>query len=84
MTTSTDSLFSAVRLPCGTQLPHRIAKAAMSDSLGDGDGTEHEPAVRRHQLRVLWQLHLQPDVLQQVMFVFRVLGTRNTRLLRPS
>ncbi|GAA1947102.1 oxidoreductase [Microbacterium aquimaris] len=39
MTTSSDQLFSPLRLPCGTQLPHRIAKAAMSDSLGDGDGT---------------------------------------------
>lgn len=31
-------LFSPLTLPCGLVLKNRIAKAAMSDSLGDGTG----------------------------------------------
>lgn len=31
-------LFEAITLPCGTVLRNRIAKSAMSDSLGDGTG----------------------------------------------
>jgi 2,4-dienoyl-CoA reductase-like NADH-dependent reductase (Old Yellow Enzyme family) len=38
MPDATDTLFQPLELPCGTVLKNRIAKAAMSDSLGDGCG----------------------------------------------
>tara|TARA_R110002051_G_scaffold1008_1_gene4912 strand:- start:45352 stop:45549 length:198 start_codon:yes stop_codon:yes gene_type:complete len=31
-------LFQALELPCGAVLKNRIAKSAMSDSVGDGTG----------------------------------------------
>jgi len=31
-------LFEPLRLPCGVSLKNRIAKSAMSDSVGDGTG----------------------------------------------
>ena len=36
--TGTDALFAPLQLPCGVTLRNRIAKSAMSDSLGDGTG----------------------------------------------
>lgn len=35
---TTDALFQPLELPCGAVLKNRIAKSAMSDSLGDGTG----------------------------------------------
>ena len=33
-----EALFQPLELPCGVVLKNRIAKSAMSDSLGDGIG----------------------------------------------
>ncbi|MEO0703535.1 MAG: oxidoreductase [Pseudomonadota bacterium] len=41
-----DPLFHPLTLPCGTILKNRIAKAAMSDSLGDGRGAPSDAQIR--------------------------------------
>jgi len=46
-----DVLFEALRLPCGVILKNRIAKSAMSDSLGDGTG---HPTSEQNRLYQLW------------------------------
>ena len=38
--------FQPLELPCGVVLPNRIAKAAMSDSLGDGEGNPTQAQIR--------------------------------------
>jgi len=40
------TLFSPLRLPCGVTLRNRIAKSAMSDSLGDGTGHPTAEQIR--------------------------------------
>lgn len=47
--TSIDSLYRPLELPCGAVLKSRIAKAAMSDSLGDGRGTPTEAQLRLYE-----------------------------------
>ncbi|MFY0618604.1 oxidoreductase [Shimia sp.] len=47
----TTTLFTPLTLPCGTTLKNRIAKAAMSDSLGDGTG---HPTVAQTKLYGEW------------------------------
>lgn len=42
-------LFTPLTLPCGTILKHRIAKSAMSDSLGDGTGHPSEAQTALYQ-----------------------------------
>lgn len=42
-------LFSPLQLPCGVILKNRIAKSAMSDSLGDGRGNPTEQQVRLYE-----------------------------------
>ncbi len=42
-------LFAPLRLPCGATLKNRIAKAAMSDSLGDGAGRPTPAQVRLYR-----------------------------------
>lgn len=42
-------LFQALELPCGVVLKNRIAKSAMSDSLGDGTGHPTPEQVRLYQ-----------------------------------
>jgi 2,4-dienoyl-CoA reductase-like NADH-dependent reductase (Old Yellow Enzyme family) len=44
-------LFEALELPCGVVLKNRIAKSAMSDSLGDGTG---HPTVEQNRLYQCW------------------------------
>lgn len=44
-----DPLFQPLTLPCGTTLKNRIAKAAMSDSLGDGRGDPSDAQIRLYQ-----------------------------------
>jgi 2,4-dienoyl-CoA reductase-like NADH-dependent reductase (Old Yellow Enzyme family) len=44
-------LFEALELPCGVVLKNRIAKSAMSDSLGDGTG---HPTVEQNRLYQRW------------------------------
>lgn len=44
-----DALFQPLRLPCGVSLKNRIAKSAMSDSLGDGTG--HPTPGQNHLYR---------------------------------
>jgi 2,4-dienoyl-CoA reductase-like NADH-dependent reductase (Old Yellow Enzyme family) len=44
-------LFNALRLPCGVVLKNRIAKSAMSDSLGDGTG---HPTSEQNRLYQRW------------------------------
>ena len=42
-------LFEPLELPCGTTLKNRIAKSAMSDSLGDGTGHPTPEQIRLYQ-----------------------------------
>lgn len=44
-------LFYPITLPCGVTLKNRIAKSAMSDSLGDGTG---HPTVAQNRLYRRW------------------------------
>jgi 2,4-dienoyl-CoA reductase-like NADH-dependent reductase (Old Yellow Enzyme family) len=44
-------LFETLELPCGVILKNRIAKSAMSDSLGDGSG---HPTAEQNQLYQRW------------------------------
>ncbi|SCA55972.1 Oxidoreductase FAD/FMN-binding protein [Candidatus Terasakiella magnetica] len=44
-----DVLFEPLTLPCGEVLKNRIAKSAMSDSLGDGTGHPTAPQNRLYQ-----------------------------------
>lgn len=46
-----DVLFQPLELPCGSVLKNRIAKAAMSDSLGDGRGS---PTLAQNRLYEEW------------------------------
>lgn len=43
------ALLAPLELPCGAVLKNRIAKAAMSDSLGDGRGDPTEAQIRLYQ-----------------------------------
>ncbi len=43
------TLFQPLELPCGIVLKNRIAKSAMSDSLGDGQGNPTEAQFRLYQ-----------------------------------
>ncbi|SFL10341.1 NADH:flavin oxidoreductase/NADH oxidase family protein [Shimia haliotis] len=47
--TSPNTLFDPLTLPCGVTLKNRLAKSAMSDSLGDGTGHPTPPQVRLYQ-----------------------------------
>ena len=38
-----------LELPCGVQLKNRLIKAAMSDSLGDGEGNPTQPQMRLYE-----------------------------------
>ena len=42
-------LRSSLELPCGAVLKNRLAKSAMSDSLGDGEGDPTEAQVRLYE-----------------------------------
>ncbi len=44
-------LFATLELPCGVILKNRIAKSAMSDSLGDGTG---HPTAEQNRLYQRW------------------------------
>ena len=44
-------LFQPLNLPCGLVLKNRIAKSAMSDSLGDGTG---HPTAEQKRLYQRW------------------------------
>ncbi|SHH77615.1 NADH:flavin oxidoreductase/NADH oxidase family protein [Marivita hallyeonensis] len=46
---STQGLFDPLRLPCGTVLKNRLAKSAMSDSLGDGRGGPTDAQIRLYE-----------------------------------
>ena len=46
-----DVLFNVLELPCGVVLKNRIAKSAMSDSLGDGTGHPTSEQNRLYQRR---------------------------------
>lgn len=46
-----DNLFEPLVLPCGAVLKNRIAKSAMSDSLGDGTGN---PTTEQNRLYQRW------------------------------
>ena len=48
-TQRTDLLFQPLELPCGTILKNRIAKSAMSDSLGDGRGNPTDAQIRLYE-----------------------------------
>jgi len=42
-------LFKPLKLPCGVTLKNRIAKSAMSDSLGDGTGHPTAEQIKLYQ-----------------------------------
>ena len=44
-----ESLFEPLTLPCGVSLKNRIAKSAMSDSLGDGTGHPTAEQIRLYR-----------------------------------
>jgi len=46
---SVDALRSSLTLPCGVVLQNRIAKSAMSDSLGNGEGDPTEAQARLYE-----------------------------------
>ncbi|MBL3703689.1 oxidoreductase [Sulfitobacter sp. BDSS02] len=46
---SPPSLFDPLELPCGTVLRNRIVKSAMSDSLGDGQGSSTAEQIRLYR-----------------------------------
>ncbi|MDA9982930.1 NADH:flavin oxidoreductase/NADH oxidase family protein [Gammaproteobacteria bacterium] len=46
---TSDVLFQPLELPCGSILKNRIAKAAMSDSLGDGRGNPTPSQLRLYE-----------------------------------
>lgn len=43
------ALFQPLKLPCGVVLKNRIAKSAMSDSLGDGRGDPTDAQIRLYE-----------------------------------
>lgn len=49
MPESAKLLFQPLELPCGTVLKNRIAKSAMSDSLGDGCGNPTDTQIRLYE-----------------------------------
>lgn len=51
MTATTSPLASPLTLPCGVELPNRIAKAAMSEQLANRDGT---PSDKLRRLYAVW------------------------------
>ena len=44
-----DLLSAPLKLPCGVVLKNRIAKSAMSDSLGDGSGNPTPTQIRLYE-----------------------------------
>jgi len=44
-----DVLARSLELPCGVTLKNRLAKSAMSDSLGDGEGNPTKPQMRLYE-----------------------------------
>lgn len=46
---ASSGLFAPIALPCGTVLKNRIAKPAMSDSLGNGQGDPTDAQVRLYE-----------------------------------
>ena len=48
-TSQSFSLFQPLELPCGVTLKNRIAKSAMSDSLGDGRGNPTASQIRLYE-----------------------------------
>lgn len=65
----TTALTQPLLLPCGVQLKNRLIKAAMSDSLGDGEGNPTEPQMRLYErwaqggaaLSVIGEVQVTPD-----------------------
>ena len=49
MTQSYDVLQQPLELPCGATLKNRLAKSAMSDSLGNGEGDPTEAQIRLYE-----------------------------------
>ena len=43
------TLFQPLELPCGAVLKNRVAKSAMSDSLGDGRGDPTDAQIRLYE-----------------------------------
>ena len=68
-----DSLFEPLVLPCGVTLKNRIAKSAMSDSLGDGTGHPTAAQIRLYErwaeggvgLSVVGEVQGDPDFAEK-------------------
>ncbi|WP_270727255.1 NADH:flavin oxidoreductase/NADH oxidase family protein [Shimia sp. Alg240-R146] len=68
-----DKLFAPLRLPCGVVLKNRIAKSAMSDSLGDGSGHPTQTQINLYQrwaqgglgLSIIGEVQGSPDFAEK-------------------
>lgn len=68
-----DLLFQPLELPCGVVLPNRLAKAAMSDSLGDGTGIPTTSQMRLYErwaeggigLSIIGEVQGDPDFAEK-------------------
>ncbi len=68
-----ESLFEALDLPCGATLKNRIAKSAMSDSLGDGAGAPTPTQTRLYErwaeggvgLSIIGEVQCGPDYAEK-------------------
>ncbi|KPA21473.1 NADH oxidase [Shimia sp. SK013] len=66
-------LFKSLTLPCGVVLKNRIAKSAMSDSLGDGTGHPTQSQIRLYQrwaqgglgLSIIGEVQGSPDFAEK-------------------
>ena len=82
-----DLLASPLDLPCGLRLENRLAKAAMSDSLGDGTGQPTDEQIELYRrwahggvgLSIIGEVHVDPRYPEKPGNL--VLGARRKRSL---
>ena len=73
MPNTQDALFRPLELPCGEILKNRIAKAAMSDSLGDGQGNPTKEQIHLYNrwakgglgLAIIGEVQPTPDYAEK-------------------
>ncbi|MEP1090482.1 MAG: NADH:flavin oxidoreductase/NADH oxidase family protein [Rhizobiaceae bacterium] len=71
--TKNQILFRPLELPCGVILKNRIAKSAMSDSLGDGTGHPTPEQIRLYQrwahgglaMSIIGEVQTSPDFIEK-------------------
>ncbi|WP_299356590.1 oxidoreductase [uncultured Shimia sp.] len=75
-------------LPCGAQLKNRLIKAAMSDSLGDGEGNPTQTQMRLYErwaeggaaLTIIGEVQTTPDFPEKPGNLVLALGANTTML----